>query len=102
MSISRLIITIIVLGLVIGAGKIIGDSYRVGIHDRIAVSQLEDSDENLVALNASTRMVRYMRGIQFVIVLIALWIIWGKYLKTKGKYLKTKYKEITEEPDEEG
>lgn len=91
--IKRIIITIIILGVVIGVGNIIGDSYRVMAHDRIAVSQLEDSDENLVALNASTRMIKYMKLIQLVLILSILWMIWGKYLKNK-------YKEVIKESGE--
>ena len=84
---KRIVFTIIALGVVIGAGMVIGDSYRLMTHDNLAVSQLEDSNENVVQLNASTRMIRYMRLIQVVVVLILLWLIWNKYLKAKWKVM---------------
>jgi len=99
--VKRIIITILVLGVVIGVGNMIGDSYRLIAHDRLAVSQLEDSDENVIALNASTRMIKYMRIIQLVIIILTLWFIWGKYLKEKYKEIIVEESEIGESSDDE-
>ena len=86
--IKRIIFTVILLAIVIGVGNIIGDSYRLIAHDRIAVSQLEDSDENYVGMNASTRMMKFMPWIQFFIIVGVLWFIWAGYVKRKIKKFK--------------
>ena len=92
--IKRIILTVILLGIVIGINTMIADSYRLVVQDRLAVSQLEDSDLNVVALNSSTRMMKFMPWISFFIVSGLLYFIWGNYVKKK-------YNEITTENKKE-
>lgn len=91
--IKRIILTVILLGIVIGSGKMIADSYRLIAHDRLAVSQLEDSDENVIALNSSTRLIKFMPWIQFFIICGTLYFIWNGYFRRKYKELIAKEKQ---------
>ncbi len=86
--IKRIIISVVFCMILVGTYSIFDTSYHTIVTNEVAVNQVEDSDENFIAMRhvdaPKTAVSILMWGLMFGV----LYVIWANPIKKQIEYLK--------------